>query len=233
MKILALILARGGSKRLPGKNIRPLDEKPLIAWTIRLAKQIPDLVDVMVSTDDAGIASVARAEGALIPWLRPAELSTDLTPSIDAVLHALDWYEDENGKADGVLLLQPTSPFRRLTSVLYGIKLFESKYPCSVIGVSTAESHPAICFYNSNGQLKPVLGTLENPQIYARELPSAYVVNGGFYLSSSSNLRERRTFYTEPLYPLVMNEKYENLDIDTEDDWEYAEFIISRSKNFN
>jgi CMP-N,N'-diacetyllegionaminic acid synthase len=95
MKILVLIPARGGSKRLPGKNIRLLGDRPLIVWTIDLAKNIPKICDILVSTDDIAIAEVASKAGALVPWLRPAELATDTATSVDVCLHALDWYEKE------------------------------------------------------------------------------------------------------------------------------------------
>jgi CMP-N-acetylneuraminic acid synthetase len=112
VKILALIPARGGSKRLPGKNIRILQEKPLIVWSIEVAKGIPEICDILVSTNDLAILSVCKEAGALVPWLRPASLATDEASSIDVAIHALDWYESEKGAIDGVMLLQPTSPFR-------------------------------------------------------------------------------------------------------------------------
>ncbi|NDB69694.1 MAG: acylneuraminate cytidylyltransferase family protein, partial [Methylocystaceae bacterium] len=93
MKILALVTARGGSKRLPGKNLRKLDGIPLIVWSINIAKGVDTICDILVSTDSPSIANVARDAGALVPWLRPAELATDTATSVDVSLHALDWYE--------------------------------------------------------------------------------------------------------------------------------------------
>ena len=128
MKILALIPARGGSKRLPKKNILPLGGKPLISWTIDAVKDTPEIVDILVSTDSCEIASVARAAGALVPWLRPDVLSTDTATSMDVCLHALDWYEEKYGDVDGLLLLQPTSPFRDKNTITKGIELFQSHH---------------------------------------------------------------------------------------------------------
>ena len=108
MRILALIAARGGSKRLPGKNMRLLGGKPLIIWSIDVAKNIPDICDILVSTDDPAIAAVCTEAGAYVPWLRPAELSTDTASPVDVALHALDWYRAKKGSVDGLLLLQPT-----------------------------------------------------------------------------------------------------------------------------
>ena len=135
MRILVVITARGGSKRLPGKNIRILGEKPLIIWSIDVAKDIPEICDILVSTDDTAIASICTEAGALVPWLRPAELATDTANSIDVVLHALDWYETEKGAVDGILLLQPTSPFRTKKTVLRGIELFSKNEQQPVLGV--------------------------------------------------------------------------------------------------
>lgn len=145
MRILALITARGGSKRLSGKNSRMLAGRPLIVWSIDVAKGIPEICDILVSTDAPAIADLARRAGALVPWLRPADLATDTASSVDVCLHAVDWYEASNGKVDGLLLLQPTSPFRSRDTVVRGIDLFRSNNHRSVIGVSPALSHPMWC----------------------------------------------------------------------------------------
>ena len=142
MRILALITARGGSKRLPGKNIRVLGQKPLIVWSIDVAKDIPEICDILVSTDDTAIASVCAEAGALVPWLRPTELATDTASSVDVALHALNWYEAEKGSVDGILLLQPTSPFRSRETVLRGMELFRKNGRKPVLGVSPTHTHP-------------------------------------------------------------------------------------------
>ena len=112
MKILALIPARGSSKRLPGKNTKLLGGLPLIVWTIRAAKESGCCTQVMVSTDDPEIAAVARDFGAEVPWLRPPELATDTASSVDVALHAIANCGAGSHTIDGLLLLQPTSPFR-------------------------------------------------------------------------------------------------------------------------
>jgi len=111
-KILALIPARGGSKGLPGKNIKPLLGKPLIAWTIEQAKASKYVDRVVVSTDDDEIAEVAIRYGAEVPFLRPKELARDDSPTIDAILHALDFFSDKGERFDLLALLEPTSPLR-------------------------------------------------------------------------------------------------------------------------
>ena len=193
MRILAVITARGGSKRLPRKNIRVLGEKPLIVWSIDVAKGIPEICDILVSTDDTAIASVCIEAGSLVPWLRPEELATDTARSVDVVLHALDWYEAEKGAVDGVLLLQPTSPFRTKKTVLRGIELFNKNGQRPVLGVSPTHTHPLWMLKMEGEHLVPFMrehGMEERSQ----DLLPAFVVNGSFYLISPAELRARRSF---------------------------------------
>jgi CMP-N,N'-diacetyllegionaminic acid synthase len=225
VKILALILARGGSKRLPGKNIRFLGGKPLIVWSIDVAKNIPEICDILVSTDDPVIEAVAKGAGALVPWLRPVELATDTASSVDAALHALDWYETENGAVDGLLLLQPTSPFRTKETVKRGIALFKKNNHQTVLGVSPAHAHPMWSFKIDGDYLVPFIqehGLGKRSQ----DLPSAYVVNGCCYIITPVSLREERSFIGNNTIPLLIDSQKEALDIDTEWDWVLAECII-------
>jgi len=226
MKILALITARGGSKRLPGKNIKLLGGKPLIEWSTDIAKNIPEICDILVSTDDEAIADVVRNAGVLVPWLRPADLANDTASSVDVVLHALNWYEREHGKVDGLLLLQPTSPFRTRETLLRGITIFRANQDQAVIGVSPAESHPMWCFSVNDQGMQPFIagGGLH---IRSQDLPTAYVVNGAFYLVSPDVLRATRSFYGKGMVPLIMGQAKESIDIDTEWDWKMAEAALS------
>jgi len=228
VRILALITARGGSKRLPGKNIKLLGGKPLIVWSIDIAKNIPEICDILVSTDDGAIVEVARDAGALVPWLRPAGLSNDTASSVDVALHALNWYERENGKVDGLLLLQPTSPFRTRESVLRGITIFRENQSQPVFGVSPAESHPMWCFKVNAKEMQPFIdgGGLH---LRSQDLPPAYVVNGAFYLVVPDQLRAINSFYGEGMVmvPLIMDQPKESIDIDTEWDWKMAAAALS------
>lgn len=230
MKILVLILARGGSKRLPGKNIRMLGGKPLIVWSIDVARDIPEICDILVSTDDPAIASVCSEAGAYVPWLRPAELATDTAGSVDVVLHALDWYEAEKGVVDGVLLLQPTSPFRTKETVRRGIDLFGRNGQLPVLGVSPTHAHPMWMLKMEGEYLVPFiqehgLGTR------SQDLPSAFVVNGSFYLISPAELRARRSFVGVKTMPLIIESLQEALDIDTEWDFKMAKAILMMSES--
>jgi len=224
VKILALIPARGGSKRLPGKNIRILQGKPLILWSIEVAKEIPEICDILVSTDDPAISTICKKAGALVPWLRPAALATDDASSVDVAIHALDWYESEKGAIDGVMLLQPTSPFRTNQTVCKGVALFKKNKNHSVLGVSPCNDHPMWAFKIENNDLVPFMpesALLKRSQ----DLPVAYVVNGCFYLSSPEMLRTNRTFMERGATPLLIESPKESFDIDTEWDFTLAESI--------
>lgn len=223
--ILALIPARGGSKRIPGKNIRPLGGRPLIVWSIEAAKGTPEIRDILVSTDDPAIAATSRDAGALVPWLRPAELAADSASSIDVCLHALDWYERENGAVDGLLLLQPTSPFRSRATVQRGIELFHARHRRPVIGISPAKSHPMWCFYVEGESMRPFIKGANAP-LRSQDLPPAYVVNGAFYLIAPADLRRLRSFEGPETVPLIVDEPEEGLDLDTEWEWAVAEAIV-------
>lgn len=227
MRILALITARGGSKRLPGKNIRPLAGKPLIVWSIDAVSGIPEVCDILISTDDPKTAEIGRSAGALVPWQRPAELATDTAASVDVALHALDWYEANRGAVDGLLLLQPTSPFRTRSTVLSGIVLFEKHGRLPVIGVSPSHAHPMWTFRLEGDCLVPFLqdhGFGKRSQ----DLPPAYVWNGSFFLIAPADLRTGRTFVGTKSTPLVMESEQEALDIDSEWDFQLAESIAAK-----
>lgn len=225
MRLLALILARGGSKRVRGKNLRPLGAKPLIVWSIDVARGISEIAATLVSTDEPEIAEVARRAGALVPWLRPAELATDTASSLDASLHALDWFETHMGAVDGLMLLQPTSPFRRRGSVLSGIELFRANGLRPVVGLSPAHSHPLWCFKILGGKLHPYVsgGGLH---LRSQDLPPAYTLNGAFYLIAPAQLRATRSFFCDDMVPLLMSEPGESIDIDTEWDWRLAQTLL-------
>ena len=232
MRLLALVPARAGSKRLPGKNIRLLGGKPLIVWSIEVAKSVAGICDVLVSTDDPAIAAVCEEAGALVPWLRPAELATDTASSVDVALHALGWYEAEKGAVDGLLLLQPTSPFRTRETILKAIALFEKEHgQHPVPSVSSASCHPAWCFRLDGQRIQPFLGW-ENGNMRSQDLEPAYMLNGALYLIAPNILRKNLSFLTADSRPLLMDNSIECIDIDTELDWRVATeaLILEESK---
>lgn len=188
-------------------------------------KGIPEIRSTLVSTDDPAIASVARSAGATVPWLRPAELATDTASSLDACIHALDWYETHVDSVNGVLLLQPTSPFRSRESLLRGIEIFRANEHRPVVGVSPVSAHPLWCFKIQDDKLCPYIDGA-GLHLRSQDLPPAYVVNGAFYLIAPKDLRERRSFFSDDMVPLLMLQPEECLDIDTEWDWKIAQMLL-------
>ncbi|XDD45075.1 acylneuraminate cytidylyltransferase family protein [Leptospira sp. WS39.C2] len=229
MRILALIPARAGSKRLPGKNIRLLGGKPLIVWSIEVTKAIPEICDVLVSTDSQEIAEIAKKFGGYVPWLRPNSLSTDTSSSIEMAIHALDWYEENRGKVDGILLLQPTSPFRSKTMIEKGIRLFMEKQT-AVVSVSKTHTHPSWMFTIQNDTLVPFSDSSGTNQ-RSQDLEPMYVVNGSFYLTKPEDLKSTKSFFKPIVSPLLVENELEAIDIDTLIDFQFAEFLLSQNKN--
>lgn len=221
-RILGLIAARGGSKRLPGKNILPLGGRPLLEWTIDAAQTSEVFCSILLTTDDESIADVGRRAGVTVPWLRPARLSDDTASSLDVVLHALDWYETEFGAVDAIMLLQPTSPFRTAGTIQQAVDEFVRLEGRTIVSLSPAPIHPAWCFSLTDGKLVPFLGW-EALQLPSQQLPNAYMLNGAIYLIRPQLLRQERKFVDENAAPLLMENPMEGLDIDTPFDMSMAQ----------
>jgi CMP-N-acetylneuraminic acid synthetase len=224
-ELLAIIPARSGSKRLPGKNIRLLGDQPLIAWTIKAALRSGVFRDVLVSTDDPEIARIAREYGASVPWLRPSELSSDTANSIDVILHAVD---NLNMKFEDIVLLQPTSPFRTINTIKKAVGEYLSTDHPSIVSVSAAKTHPELCFRldHSNRMTRYCSDEILLP-IRSQDLPDAFEVNGALYLSSISYLREHMTFLGPDVVGFVMESITECIDIDDDSDWQFASWLAA------
>jgi CMP-N,N'-diacetyllegionaminic acid synthase len=227
MRILVLVPARGGSFRLPDKNKKLLGGKPLITWTLETIKGIPDICDVLVSTDDPDIASIARKTGVLVPWLRPSELATDTASSVDVALHALDWYEEQFGKVDGLLFLQPTSPFRTRETIEAGIDLFSQHDGRTVIGVSHANQHPMWALKVKDDYVEPYFDS-HGFGLRSQDLSEVFHPNGCLYLITPDEIRSTRSFFSKKATPLIIDSDIEALDIDTHTDFEFATFIYNQ-----
>lgn len=230
LRLLAIVPARGGSKRVPRKNVRPLAGRPLIEWSLRAALDSGVCADVLVSTDDAEIAEVARRGGALVPWLRPAELSHDTAGTAPVLTHALAWYEQAHGEVDAVVLLQPTSPFRTADSVRAACATFAAqpgpeRYP--VVGVSPAATPPAWTFTLRDGALQPSLGW-EPFALRSQDLPPAWALNGALYVIPAVDVRQGARIVRPGVLAHLMPDPVEGLDIDTPDDWDAAERLAAR-----
>lgn len=224
-RYLAIIPARAGSKRIPNKNIKSLGGHPLIVWTIKAAKNSNSFVDILVSTDCEEIAKISKMAGALVPWLRPDEISSDTAKSSDVIAHATKWYEKEFGSIEAVMLLQPTSPFRTHKSIRKAIEIYEEQIiqnkKNSVISVAIAETHPAWTFVEKKGHFVPCMGW-EILKLRSQELPKAYALNGAIYLITSERAKNGEDIISEDFIPYLMQNIYESIDIDTLEDWNTA-----------
>lgn len=225
MKYLIIIPARGGSKGVPGKNIKKLHGIPLIAFTINIAKKLQIPSKILISTDNKEIATVAEEFGCNVPFLRPSNLATDTSPSIDFVLHALTKLEEQNENFDAVILLQPTTPFRRKEEVEKAIYKFENTNCDSLISVNRVphQFNPHWTFEDKNGFLE--ISTGEDNLITRRQdLPNAYYRNGSIYITKTWILKDRHSFIGSKLSYIETGEEW-NINIDTMKDWDMAEEI--------
>ncbi|MEI7605822.1 MAG: acylneuraminate cytidylyltransferase family protein [Rhodospirillaceae bacterium] len=213
-RILALIPARGGSKGLTGKNIRPLLGKPLIGWSVEQALACPEIDAVVVSTDDQAIADAAAASGAEVPFLRPPELATDTASSIDVILHAIDTLEAAGRHFDILVLLEPTSPLREVSDLSGALEVLVSTPGVeSVVSVAQVENvHPAYLYRIEDGLLSPY-GGMQATGVRRQTLDSLYFLEGSVYASTVAALRSRRSFYHDHTAPWRVS-RYKSLEID-------------------
>ncbi|QWD72732.1 cytidylyltransferase domain-containing protein [Polynucleobacter sp. UB-Raua-W9] len=232
MKILALIPARGGSKRLVSKNLRELGGRPLISWSIEFAKKQDLFCDILVSTDSEEIAQISRDAGALVPWLRPIELASDCASSFDVAQHAIEWYEKNNGKIDAILLLQPTSPFRSSRTLSEAIKLFQSSPEFPLLTVSPAITHPDWALKELDNKFIPYFEK-NGLNVRSQDLDSAFTPNGNLYLITPDALRRCGGFVGAVNSSIIIESKVESLDIDDEWDYEISKYIVSNDKYRN
>lgn len=225
-RILATINARGGSKGLPGKNIRELGGLPLIAWSIREGRRSAFIDRLIVSSDDEGILAVARAHGAETPFLRPAELARDDTPGVDPVLHAVAALRPET--YDYVVLLQPTSPLRTVEDIDGCIAAcLDAGDPC-VISVAEAEKSPYYMFtMGQGGRMAPVIAQ-EAYFTRRQDLPRVVAPNGAVYVADCAWLARTRSYLTpETRGHLMPRER--SLDVDCLLDFEICELMLRRA----
>lgn len=224
--ILALIPARGGSKGIPKKNIRPLAGKPLINYTIEAALQSRYQIRVVVSTDDEEIAKIARAAGAEVPFLRPAELAQDETPTFPVVQHALQWLEQHEAyQPKLVVLLQPTSPLRRPEHIDRALELILSSEADSVVSLCEAEHSPYwMKKVDAEGRVSPFI-SIEEEYTRRQDLPKVYRLNGAIFVTRSEVIMRKNRLLGDDTRAYIM-EQDDSIDIDTELDFKLAELLI-------
>lgn len=234
--ILGFIPARGGSKGLPRKNIKPLLGKPLIAWTIEQALASKYLDRVVVSTEDEEIAEISKKYGAEVPFLRPKELARDESTTIDVILHTLNWFENAGEKYDYLALLEPTSPLREKNDIDKCIELLiNNEAAKSIVSVSKLESaHPEfnIVIDKKSGFIKKVNGTTEFKVLRRQDLPDIYFFDGTIYISEISTLKIKRTFYHKLTISYIVP-RWKSLEIDELSDIICAEALLKSKLSKN
>lgn len=230
--VFALILARGGSKRIPKKNIKELAGKPLIAYSIDEAKKSKYIDRLITSTDDQEIADVASTFGSEVPFLRPAELAQDTTTDYPVFLHALEWLkEHDNWEPDIVVQLRPTSPLRTVEDIDAAIELLAAHPEAdSVRTVALPEQNPYKMYrIEENGFLTPLLtipGVPESFNLPEQQLPKGYKHVGYVDVAWRRTLQEKGRMTGDAILPLVLENPLSG--INTMTDWERYEMVLAK-----
>ena len=224
MKTLYIIPARGGSKGIPGKNIKPLAGKPLIAYSVEVAQQLAPDCDICVTTDDFEIIATVENMGIKVPFVRPAELATDHSGTYEVLLHALNHYEQQGISYDRIVLLQPTSPFRTVDDVNNCLKLYTPDIDM-VVSVKQASANP---YYNAfetdeNGFLHISKG--EGNYTRRQDAPPVWEYNGAVYVINAQSLR-KMPLNKFPRRRMCEMSAEHSIDLDTPTDWLIAESIL-------
>lgn len=223
--ILFLITARGGSKGIPGKNIKELAGKKLIHYSIDIARKFVSDEHICVSTDDEKIINAVQEIGLKVPFVRPSELATDKAGSYEVILHAVNFYLSQNKKYDTLVLLQPTSPFRTEKQVSEALDLYNNEMDM-VVSVTQSKLNP---YYNlfeedANGFLK-----ISKPTSIDRrqDCPDVYAYNGAIYVINVKSVLKNPLYKFEKIKKYIMDD-ISSIDLDTPLDWEWTEFLINK-----
>ena len=232
MKVVALIPARGGSKRLPEKNIRNLGGKPLLAYTVEAALSAESVDRVIVSTDDESIARVSRECGAEVPYMRPGSLAQDSTPDRPVMQHALDWLrQHDEQEFDLLVLLRPTSPFKTAELIDHCVdKLTASDCYTSVRTVTRAEGvfHPYWMFRSEGDCLSPFIDGISLEKYYQSQLlPKCLRLNGVVDVLRTDRILGQSNHWGECIGH-VITEEIDSVDIDNLLDFQFCEFLLSQ-----
>lgn len=230
--ILYIIPARGGSKGIPGKNIRQLSGVPLVCRSIDQARALTDDDNICLTTDSPVIRAVAEAHGLRVPFLRPAELATDQSPTRDALLHALDFYAAVGIQYDTIVLLQPTSPFRTPRQIAEAIALYrklqaEGSAPDMVVSVKPAAANPYYDIFEADNAGMLHVSKGDGHITRRQDAPAVWQYNGAIYVINSASLRREPMGAFAKKVPYVMDAA-SSADLDTLEDWEAAERRITK-----
>lgn len=229
MRILAVIPARGGSKGVPGKNIKLLNGKPLLLYTTETALQSQYLTEVILSSEDDHVIDAGEMAGVKVPFVRPLDLAQDDTPTIDVIIHALEWFQKQAVFFDAVCLLQVTSPFRTVAFLDESLVKFMESGCDSLVSVQKVphEFNPHWTFeVNKEGNLKIATGE-EDIITRRQELPEAYHRDGSIYITKTDVLLKQKSLFGNSI---AFNESPSDfyVNIDTLEDWKKAEKLSKK-----
>jgi len=225
-RLLILVPARGGSKGVPGKNVKLLGGIPLLGWTARAIRSSGVAARAILSTDDRAIAEVGRTEGLETPFLRSAELAGDRTDMVLVVEHAVAWLESQDGwRPDAIMLLQPTCPFRRAARLSEALGLLAAPGTEAVVGVARIERTPSLLYRQEPDGFLAALAPWDAATLRQETRPT-FTPNGTLYLTTRDSLSRHRRLFPPRLRGLPTT-ALEGLDIDTPEDWALAEAVVA------
>ena len=228
MKTLYVIPARGGSKGIPHKNIKPLAGKPLIGYSIDVARQLAADDDICLTTDDPEIAATAESMGLNVPFLRPASLATDTCGTYEVLIHALDFYRDRGIDYDTLVLLQPTSPMRTADDVRAAMALYSPDIDM-VVTVKEAASNPYYNCYETDNDGFLHISKGDGGYTRRQDAPKVWEYNGAVYVINVESLRRMPlSAFTRRRMSVMPAER--SVDLDTPVDWLIAEKLIENAK---
>lgn len=229
-KILAIIPARTGSKRLPHKNIKLLEGKPLICWTIDAAKNAKLNMDIVVSTDSQMVADIALGCGADVPFLRPSELASDTASTFDVLADTINKLASQGRNYEYLMLLQPTSPLRQTFHIEQAFEWLLKDAVKSVVSVNAVD-HPVewtMTLPDNNCLDSFIANQLDQLKTRSQDLPKRYQLNGAIMCGRVRDIIAQKSFYLQQgTYAYEMNKQF-SVDIDYAEDFEYAEFLIAK-----
>ena len=225
MKCIAIIPARSGSKGLKDKNIKELNGKPLLGYSVEAALDSKMFDTVMVSTDSERYAEVAHQCGAEVPFLRSEFTSSDSASSWDAVKEVIANYKIMGKEFDVLVLLQPTSPMRTGKDIIEAFEVFKEKNANAVISVCEVDHSPLWCNTLEEGNSMINFAKTNNPNGNRQQLKTFYRPNGSIYVLKTSVLEDIGRLYADECYAYIMSRKA-SVDIDNIDDFKYAEFLM-------
>ena len=224
LSVVALVPVRGGSKGIPGKNIKQMAGRPMIDYTIRAGLNSHYVDDVVVSTDDEGIAEVAQSCGANVPFMRPSELALDTSKTVDAVVHARDELLAAGRHYDVLVLLQATSPLRTAEDIDAALEMFVRKGRASLVAVTPVTEHPVLmCTIDDDGKRHALLPGV-NGTVRRQDMPPVYRVNGAIYINEADEITLDTSFNDNEV-GFVMSAEH-SVDVDDLEDFVRAERLL-------